>query len=84
MKNKIKYIDEMQLPVGTHTYTFQCLLPAGLPTSVDHSVGHITYSANVVLDIPVNIHFIYFPFHSFVNFFYHYACFFLSQIETFQ
>lgn len=48
-------IDEIHLTPGTHQYTFQVLLPAGLPTSVEHSVGHITYSANVVLDIPVNM-----------------------------
>lgn len=54
---RILQIDDIHLPPGTHNYTFQCLLPAGLPTSVEHSVGHITYSADVVLDIPVNMRF---------------------------
>lgn len=44
---------EIRLQAGTQNYTFQCLLPAGLPTSVEHEVGHITYGARVVLDIPI-------------------------------
>lgn len=29
------------------------MLPAGLPTSVEHEVGHISYGARVVMDIPL-------------------------------
>lgn len=44
---------EFRLAPGTETYSFQCMLPAGLPTSVEHGVGHITYGVNVVMDIPL-------------------------------
>lgn len=58
IKSSLEFIaklDEIRLPSGQHTYSFQCLLPAELPTSIEHSVGHITYSASVVLNIPVNM-----------------------------
>lgn len=29
------------MPPGTHTYNFEVMLPAGLPTSVQNDVGHI-------------------------------------------
>lgn len=32
---------------------FQCMLPHGLPTSVEGEYGHIRYTASVVLDIPM-------------------------------
>lgn len=56
--NRINCIisDSFPMAPGTYNYTFQCLLPAGLPTSQQHEVGHILYGANVVLDIPVRIH----------------------------
>lgn len=38
---------------GTYNYTFQCMLPHGLPTSVEGEYGHIRYTARVVLDIPL-------------------------------
>lgn len=37
---------------GTYIYTFQCLLPMGLPTSFEGPYGHIRYSAIVTLDRP--------------------------------
>lgn len=38
---------------GTYNYTFQCSLPRGLPSSVEHKVGQITYGVCVALDIPM-------------------------------
>lgn len=38
---------------GTYDYTFQCMLPPGLPTSVEGNIGYIRYTARVVLDIPM-------------------------------
>ncbi|XP_055312538.1 arrestin domain-containing protein 17-like [Sitodiplosis mosellana] len=44
---------EVRISPGTYNYTFQCLLPAGLPSSIEGKFGHIRYTANVVLDIPM-------------------------------
>lgn len=44
---------EIELQPGVYSYTFQCLLPAGLPTSVEATHGHIRYSATVNLDRPM-------------------------------
>lgn len=44
---------EFKLQPGTYNYTFQCLLPAGLPTSVEGDHGFIRYSATVNLDRPM-------------------------------
>lgn len=38
---------------GTHTYNFQCNLPAELPTSVEGNIGYIRYTARVVVDVPM-------------------------------
>lgn len=46
-------LGEMKLAPGTYNYNFQCMLPHGLPTSVEHDVGHIAYGANVILNIPL-------------------------------
>lgn len=35
-----------------YTYTFECHLPEGLPTSLEGDFGFIRYSATVVLDYP--------------------------------
>lgn len=43
----------MRLAPGTYNYTFQCMLPPGLPTSVEHDIGHIAYGASVILNIPL-------------------------------
>ena len=37
---------------GTYNYTFQCMLPPELPTSVEARIGYIRYLARVVIDIP--------------------------------
>lgn len=44
--------EKIQLPPGTQNYKFQCNLPFGLPTSVEHEVGHITYGVKLVMDVP--------------------------------
>lgn len=48
-----KLTGELQLMPGTYNHTFQCMLPAGLPTSVEGEIGHIRYTTEVVLDIPM-------------------------------
>lgn len=48
------FTDELQsLPSGTHDYSFACTLPHDLPSSFSGSHGHIKYTANVVLRIPL-------------------------------
>lgn len=37
-----------------YTYTFECQLPEGLPTSLEGDFGFIRYSATVVLEYPMN------------------------------
>lgn len=46
-------LGEVRLIPGTYNYTFQCMLPLGLPTSVEGKIGYIRYTARVVLDIPM-------------------------------
>lgn len=46
-------IDEIRLMPGTYNYTFQCMLPSNLPTSVEGEIGYIRYTARVVVDIPM-------------------------------
>lgn len=38
---------------GTYSYRFQCVIPPGVPTSVEGSIGHIRYSACLTIDIPM-------------------------------
>lgn len=38
---------------STYNYTFQCMLPAELPTSVEGKIGYIRYTVRVVVDIPM-------------------------------
>lgn len=44
---------EVRLPPGTYNYSFQCMLPAGLPTSVVGEFGYIRYTTSVVIDTPL-------------------------------
>lgn len=37
-----------------YTYTFECHLPEGLPTSLEGDFGFIRYSATVVLEYPMS------------------------------
>ncbi|XP_055296146.1 arrestin domain-containing protein 3-like [Sitodiplosis mosellana] len=46
------YTGEVRLSPGTYSYTFQCLLPPNLPTSLETEYGYIRYTARVVLDVP--------------------------------
>lgn len=43
-------IVNVQVDPGTYKYNFQCILPAELPTSVEGKLGHIRYTARVVID----------------------------------
>lgn len=43
---------EVHLKPGTYNYEFQCMMPSDLPSSVEGSIGHIRYTACVVIDIP--------------------------------
>lgn len=38
---------------GTHKFEFQCVIPFDLPSSVEGSIGHIRYTASVIVDIPM-------------------------------
>lgn len=51
--NRIKSTGNVHLKRGTHTYNFQCNLPAQLPTSVEGNIGYIRYTARVIMDIPM-------------------------------
>lgn len=44
---------EITVSPGIHHYTFECFLPAELPTSMEGNHGHIRYNACVVMDIPM-------------------------------
>lgn len=48
-----KITDDFRLPPGNYNYSFQCMLPPGLPTSFEGQIGYIRYTARVVLDIPL-------------------------------
>lgn len=49
-----KYISgEVVVPPGEYNYTFRCMLPAALPTSVEGDKGYIRYSVIVNLDRPM-------------------------------
>ncbi|XP_055312598.1 arrestin domain-containing protein 17-like isoform X2 [Sitodiplosis mosellana] len=41
------------LPMGTHDYSFTCMLPSDLPSSFSSTHGHIKYSANVIIRMPL-------------------------------
>lgn len=43
---------KLDLPAGTHTYTFACALPPQLPTSFEGTYGQIRYTARVILERP--------------------------------
>lgn len=43
----------IQMPAGTTTYNFACLLPKDLPSSYEGKYGHIRYNAKAVLDRPL-------------------------------
>lgn len=38
---------------GTYNYNFECMLPPGLPTSVEGRYGHVRYNIRVVIDRPL-------------------------------
>lgn len=43
--------EPMEVPVGIHTYKFNCPLPPELPYSVEGEFGHIRYKVDAMLDI---------------------------------
>ncbi|GAB0088637.1 hypothetical protein DMENIID0001_030990 [Sergentomyia squamirostris] len=45
----------IQLPIGMHSYSFACMLPLGIPGSMDGAHGKIWYDAKVKFDIPWGI-----------------------------
>lgn len=43
----------MKILPGAHRFPFECHLPPNLPTSVEGRIGHIRYSARVIIDVPM-------------------------------
>lgn len=52
MNGLVIFSGQMTLDPGEYEYKFQCLLPSGLPTSLEAEVGYIRYIARVILIIP--------------------------------
>jgi hypothetical protein len=56
--NSVSYLfgskdgENMEVPVGIHTYNFVCQLPSAIPYSVEGLHGHIRYKVDANLDIP--------------------------------
>lgn len=46
------FVGELRLESGAYVYTFQCVLPPNLPTSIETTCGYIRYTARVVIDNP--------------------------------
>lgn len=44
--------DRIEIPAGTHSYSFSCVLPSTLPSSFEGKFGHIRYTVKITLDIP--------------------------------
>lgn len=44
---------ELVVQAGEYNYTFSCVLPVDLPTSVEGKIGFIRYSVIVNLDRPM-------------------------------
>lgn len=42
----------IKIPIGVHTYNFECLLPESLPYSLEGKNGFIRYKVEAILDIP--------------------------------
>ncbi|KAK2579682.1 hypothetical protein KPH14_011031 [Odynerus spinipes] len=42
----------LELPAGRNEYHFTYRLPTNIPSSFEHSVGHIRYTARAIVDIP--------------------------------
>ena len=40
------------MSIGTHDYSFTCILPEDLPSSFESSFGRIKYTANVIVRMP--------------------------------
>lgn len=52
--NEITFeLGKIRMMPGTYSYRFQCVIPSSLPSSVEGSIGHIRYSACVIIDIPM-------------------------------
>lgn len=44
--------DEIELPAGTHTYPFNCVIPPNLPSSYESDFGRIRYTVKAAIDRP--------------------------------
>ncbi|XP_058789932.1 arrestin domain-containing protein 17 [Phymastichus coffea] len=44
--------DEIELPVGTHTYPINCVIPPNLPSSFESDFGRIRYTIKAIIDRP--------------------------------
>lgn len=51
MTGYFRLTGNVDLRPGTYNHTFQCMLPAQLPTSVNGQYGYIEYGIHIVLDI---------------------------------
>lgn len=47
-----KESEPVEISVGTHVYTFECLLPENIPSSAEGKRGHIRYKVEATLEIP--------------------------------
>ncbi|CAD6242599.1 GSCOCG00009532001-RA-CDS [Cotesia congregata] len=43
---------EIELPIGEHSYPFQCPLPPNLPSSFEHDHGYVRYTVKASIDRP--------------------------------
>lgn len=46
-------VGSMNLPAGTHEYTFSTPLPPQIPSSISDEYGHVTYEVELKLDRPM-------------------------------
>lgn len=52
-------VGSMDLPIGTHEYTFSTPLPAQIPSSISDEYGHVSYEVELKLDRPMRIDDVY-------------------------
>ncbi|XP_055849708.1 arrestin domain-containing protein 17-like [Episyrphus balteatus] len=52
-------VGSMDLPIGTHEYTFSTPLPPQIPSSISDEYGHVSYEVELKLDRPMRIDDVY-------------------------